>query len=44
MADAAQRVLLNEFKALSKEAWTHIEVCSSRCPSEWRSLAWTMMD
>jgi hypothetical protein len=30
MADAAQRVLLNEFKALSKEAWTHIEVCTAR--------------
>jgi hypothetical protein len=27
MADAAQRVLMNEFKALSKETWTHIEVC-----------------
>lgn len=26
MADAAQRVLLNEFKALSKEAWTNIEL------------------
>lgn len=27
MADAAQRVLMNEFKAISKETWTHIEVC-----------------
>lgn len=26
MADAAQRVLMNEFKALSKETWTNIEV------------------
>ncbi|KAF9695024.1 hypothetical protein EKO04_007044 [Ascochyta lentis] len=26
MADAAQRVLLNEFKALSKETWTNIEL------------------
>lgn len=26
MADAAQRVLMNEFKALSKETWTRIEV------------------
>jgi hypothetical protein len=40
MAEAAQRVLMNEFKALSKETWTNIEV---RClkPSvtfvEWRS-------
>lgn len=27
MAEAAQRVLMNEFKALSKETWTNIEVC-----------------
>lgn len=27
MADVAQRVLMNEFKALSKETWTNIEVC-----------------
>jgi hypothetical protein len=26
MAEAAQRVLMNEFKQLSKEAWTNIEV------------------
>ncbi|KAH6622184.1 ubiquitin-conjugating enzyme/RWD-like protein [Boeremia exigua] len=26
MADAAQRVLMNEFKALSKETWTNIEL------------------
>ncbi|KAJ4339475.1 Ubiquitin-conjugating enzyme subunit [Didymella glomerata] len=26
MADAAQRRLMNEFKALSKETWTHIEL------------------
>jgi len=26
MADIAQRVLMNEFKALSKEKWTNIEV------------------
>lgn len=26
MADAAQRVLMNEFKQLSKEKWTNIEV------------------
>lgn len=25
--DAAQRVLMNEFKQLSKEKWTNIEVC-----------------
>lgn len=27
MAEAAQRVLMNEFKQLSKEKWTNIEVC-----------------
>ena len=27
MAEFAQRVLMNEFKALSKETWTNIEVC-----------------
>jgi hypothetical protein len=26
MAEAAQRMLMREFKDLSKEAWTHIEV------------------
>jgi hypothetical protein len=26
MADIAQRVLMNEFKQLSKEKWTNIEV------------------
>jgi ubiquitin-conjugating enzyme E2 R len=26
MAEIAQRVLMNEFKALSKEKWTNIEV------------------
>lgn len=26
MGDAAQRVLMNEFKQLSKEKWTNIEV------------------
>jgi hypothetical protein len=26
MAEAAQRVLMNEFKELSKETWTNIEV------------------
>jgi hypothetical protein len=26
MAEAAQRVLMNEFKQLSKEKWTNIEV------------------
>jgi hypothetical protein len=26
MAEAAQRMLMKEFKELSKEAWTHIEV------------------
>lgn len=26
MADVAQRVLMNEFKALSKETWTNIDV------------------
>ena len=31
MADAAQRVLMNEFKALSKETWTNIEVCCVPC-------------
>lgn len=39
MADAAQRVLMNEFKALSKETWTHIEVCcltTSMSIMEWR--------
>lgn len=28
MADIAQRVLMNEFKQLSKEKWTNIEVSS----------------
>lgn len=40
MADAAQRVLMNEFKALSKETWTNIEVGSavvSMANIEWRS-------
>jgi hypothetical protein len=23
----AERILLNEYKVLSKEPWTHIEVC-----------------
>lgn len=23
----AERILMNEFKALSKEKWVHIEVC-----------------
>lgn len=32
MADAAQRVLMNEFKALSKETWTNIEVCYLKFP------------
>jgi hypothetical protein len=41
MADAAQRVLLNEFKALSKEAWTHIEVCTARHRA-CLCMAWTM--
>ena len=39
MADAAQRVLMNEFKALSKETWTNIEVrdlTSSISIMEWR--------
>jgi ubiquitin-conjugating enzyme E2 R len=29
MAEAAQRVLMNEFKQLSKEKWTNIEVSKS---------------
>jgi ubiquitin-conjugating enzyme E2 R len=29
MAEAAQRVLMNEFKQLSKEKWTNIEVSLS---------------
>jgi hypothetical protein len=29
MADIAQRVLMNEFKQLSKEKWTNIEVSLS---------------
>jgi hypothetical protein len=28
MAGAAERVLMNEFKALAKEKWVHIEVCN----------------
>lgn len=27
MAQSAERMLMNEFKALSKETWTNIEVC-----------------
>lgn len=30
MAEAAQRILMNEFKELNKEKWTHIEVCAHR--------------
>jgi hypothetical protein len=30
MAEAAQRVLMNEFKQLSKEKWTNIEVSCPR--------------
>lgn len=30
MAEMAQRILMNEFKQLSKEKWTNIEV-SWRC-------------
>lgn len=36
MADIAQRVLMNEFKQLSKEKWTNIEV---RCQYELLSSA-----
>lgn len=32
MADAAQRILLKEFKDLNKEKWTNIEV--SACPTK----------
>lgn len=30
--DAAQRILMNEFKELNKEKWTHIEVCAQHLP------------
>lgn len=39
MAEMAQRILMNEFKQLSKEKWTNIEVsrsgrlAKSHCPS-----------
>lgn len=33
MAQSAERLLMNEFKALSKETWTNIEV-SRACVSE----------
>jgi hypothetical protein len=32
MAEIAQRVLMNEFKALSKEKWTNIEVSPGGAP------------
>jgi hypothetical protein len=30
MAQSAERLLMNEFKALSKETWTNIEVSRSQ--------------
>jgi len=33
MAQSAERLLMNEFKALSKETWTNIEVCRPGCLS-----------
>lgn len=36
MADAAQRILLKEFKDLNKEKWTNIEV--SACSTLRRTL------
>jgi hypothetical protein len=35
MAEIAQRVLMNEFKALSKEKWTNIEVSCGGTPRSW---------
>jgi hypothetical protein len=40
MGDAAQRVLMNEFRQLSKEKWTNIEVRDSEQhmpASQWRA-------
>ncbi len=34
MAQSAERLLMNEFKALSKETWTNIEVSPPRLPSQ----------
>lgn len=31
MAQSAERLLMNEFKALSKETWTNIEVSQAAC-------------
>ncbi|KAH8633422.1 hypothetical protein IG631_12056 [Alternaria alternata] len=33
MAEMAQRILMNEFKQLSKEKWTNIEVSPGDIPS-----------
>jgi ubiquitin-conjugating enzyme E2 R len=40
MAEAAQRMLMKEFKELSKEAWTHIEVRLD--PSAARTHSWNV--
>jgi hypothetical protein len=32
MAQSAERMLMNEFKALSKETWTNIEVRRTHVP------------
>jgi hypothetical protein len=41
MGDAAQRVLMNEFKQLSKEKWTNIEVrvCNHTPAFQWQPRA-----